>query len=212
MNPPPQQASEQEMAEIPQLQGAEQHIIDLTVATQPDDVEEPAAKRQKFELGQPSVEGQSKKKDKVKALVPGTRLYDHNLRKEIRQGKKQMPDPEDKVEIPLRSCVDERLLNQQKFLNDDNFVKKEEFKDFLRWHKVEQLKSQLLVDGKETITNDALVALQTYDPEIEDITPEDARKLVLGSGILLAEGWDLASAFVIDQIRKKPDLKMVSEV
>ena len=46
------------MAESSQLPGAqEKQIIDLIVATQPDDLEEPAAKRQKLELGQPSGEG-----------------------------------------------------------------------------------------------------------------------------------------------------------
>lgn len=94
------------------------------------------------------------------------------------------------------------MLHQQKFLSDDSFVKTEEFKDFLRWHKTEQTRSQLIADGKETITNEALVALQSYDPENEDISPEEAKKMVLGSGILLAEGWDLASAFIIDQIIK----------
>lgn len=74
---------------MPQLQGAEGHIVDLTLVTQPNDLEEPAPKRQKLEIGQPSVEGQSKKKDKAKALVLGNRLYDHNLRKAIREGKKQ---------------------------------------------------------------------------------------------------------------------------
>lgn len=108
-------------------------------------------------------------------------------------------------------CKDERELYQEELLKDDEFIKSEEFKNFLIQKKQQEIGSQLQVTDETDPNSEGLQALATYDPSLESITVDEARQLVKSSGILLVPGWDLASSFIIDQIRWQSEAQLSYE-
>lgn len=93
-------------------------------------------------------------------------------------------------------------MYQEEFLSDDQFIKCDEFKNFLIWKKSQEV-TKALPEGMEP-SEETMRALTSYDPSLENINIDEAREMVKSSGMLLTLGWDLTSAFIIDQIRKQP--------
>ena len=101
------------------------------------------------------------------------------------------------------SRLDDRVIQAQKFLEDDEFLKSNEFKSFLYKVKESELVLQMKPDEHEERRMELVEKLQAYDPESEVMILQEARDLVERSGMLLIPRWDLEQAFMLDQIRRQ---------
>ena len=87
--------------------------------------------------------------------------------------------------------LDDRIIQAQKFLEDDEFIKSNEFKSFLYKIKQSELVLKMKLDESNEQRMELIENLQAYDPKSEVTTLEEARDLVQRSGMLLVPGWDL---------------------
>ena len=96
------------------------------------------------------------------------------------------------------SRLDDRLIQSDKFTEDDDFIKSSEFKSFLYRVKKNELTLSLM-PGEDLEKNKELVdKLLAYDPDSETMTLAEARELVHRSVMILVPGWDIERAFVLE--------------
>ena len=107
------------------------------------------------------------------------------------------------IDLQLRARrLDDRVIQSQKFLEDDEFIKSFEFKRFL--YKVKQNELTLNIKPREDQekTKELVERLLAYDLDSEIVTPTKARDLVERSGMLIVPGWDIKREFMLDKIRR----------
>ncbi len=98
--------------------------------------------------------------------------------------------------------LENMIIQSQKLLKDDEFVKYDELESFL--FKVKQNELSLLMnlgDSSEKVA-ELVKKLQEYDPKSETLTIYEARDLVKRSGMLLFPGWETNSSFLLDHMRR----------
>ena len=84
--------------------------------------------------------------------------------------------------------LDDRVIQSQKFLEDDKFIKSSEFKIFLYKVKQNELTLSLKVGEDEEKTKELVEKLLAYDLDSETMTPVKARELVERSGMIIVHG------------------------
>ena len=82
--------------------------------------------------------------------------------------------------------IDERIIQSQEFMKDDDFISFEEFKYFLFKIKKNELTLQLKLGASEEKVAELVQKLQEYDPNNQILTIDEARELVKRSEILLS--------------------------
>ena len=88
-------------------------------------------------------------------------------------------------------------------MKDDDFIKSEEFKNFLYKVKYNELYLHVKAGDIDEKVTEMVQKLQAYDPNSESLTVEEARELVQRSGMIFFLGWDISSSFLLDQMRRQ---------
>lgn len=103
----------------------------------------------------------------------------------------------------IEARLDVRIIQSQRFMEDDDFITSSAFKGFL--YKVKHKKLALTIKEREDRENtrELVRRLFDYDPESEEMKVVEARKLVQRSGMILTLGWDLEQGCMLYQVRRK---------
>lgn len=149
------------------------------------------------------IEVPKKAREKALQVLPkGTRYFDDAKKKFlIDQATEEERRPNS---LELQSMMlDERIIQAQQFMKDDDFIKSEEFKSFM--YKLKQNELSLHVKPRDTDekVTEMVQKLQAYDPNSESLTIEEARELVQRSGVIVFPEWDISSSFLLDQMRRQ---------
>lgn len=109
-------------------------------------------------------------------------------------------EAQDKLTIALNAEIDERMIENVSFVSDDQFIKSKEFKSFL-YH----LKGKKLREAVPNITpeNEAEMKKrlkEDIDAEVETMTPQKGRQVLVEAGIIVFPGWDLSASFIFDSL------------
>jgi len=99
---------------------------------------------------------------------------------------------------------DIRAIACKNFISDDDFVNTKEFSDFL-WRRSEYekiLKEEMARSPQET-PDRVSIRILTQMKEVKDISPDQGRQMIRDSGVLLLPEWDIASAIVLDTVRRQ---------
>lgn len=100
-------------------------------------------------------------------------------------------------------------------MEDDDFIHTREFKYFWIKMKMKQFDDKLKINliGADDSKHAEVQAQKMEELNIDNvnITPKEARELVLKSNMLIILGMELSKVFLLDQIRGQDDPKLVSE-
>lgn len=108
---------------------------------------------------------------------------------------------------------DVRLTTYQQFMSDD-FIHTREFKHFVIRNLTDKIERTRGINfdelGYEERTRLKDEVLKATNEQFFAMTLEMGREIVKRSGILLLEGWDISSAIVFDELRKRHDIDLDS--
>lgn len=175
----------------------------------PSPADEPPAKKQRVES---LVDYGSS--DEEQELV----LTLEEMKEVVEQQKMLEPhDPKIRIlgEIVDEIQDDERIITSMRFMDDDDFIHKREFKYF--WIKIQmkrfndRLKINLIGIDDSKYAKVQAQTMAELDIDSINITPKEARELVLSSKMLIIPRMEISKVFLLNQIRAQDDPNLVAE-
>lgn len=114
--------------------------------------------------------------------------------------KEKDSEAEDRLIVSLFAEIDERMAEHVSFVSDDHFIKSKECKSFL-YH----FKGKKLREAVPNVTPDNEVEMmmrlkKDIDIEVETMTSQRGRQLLVEAGIIVFPGWDLSASFIFDSL------------
>ena len=114
--------------------------------------------------------------------------YFANIRKNYLQERAtEVGKASTKLQI-VAARLDDKLIQFEKFMEDDDFIKSSEFKSFLYKLKHNELTLSLMLGEDPKKTKELVEKLLDYDPDNETMTPTEGRELVQRSDMILVPG------------------------
>lgn len=124
--------------------------------------------------------------------------------------REEEPEVKDQIIVRMNVDVDVRLEEHTSFVFDDQFIKSKEFKSFLYHFKGKRLR-EAMPDVTPENEAEMLQKLKAgINSELEGMTPQRGRQLLIKVGIILFLGRDLSASFIFNSLLHldKKDFKL----
>lgn len=96
----------------------------------------------------------------------------------------------------MNAEVDDRMIEHATFVSDDQFIKSKEFKSFLYHFKGKKLRESVPNITPENQAEMKRRLKEDINAEVDNMTPQKGRQLLVEAGIIVFLGWDLSASFV----------------
>ena len=124
------------------------------------------------------VEIPKKAREKALSILSRNSQYFYNVRRSNLMAQANEDDKRAKKLELHTQMIDDRTIEANEFINNENFIKIEEFKSFFFKLKQTKLSLQMKLGDSNEIEANMVKKLQEYDPASKNIIIEEARELI----------------------------------
>lgn len=111
--------------------------------------------------------------------------------------KEEKPKAQEKLITTLNAETNDRMIEHTTFVSDDQFIKSKEFKSFLYHFKGKKLREAVPNITPENEVEMIWRLKENINAEVENMTPQKRRQLLVEVGINLFPRWDLSASFFL---------------